>query len=108
MLALEGMCAALNGDRVGGLRLLRKAQDMRTPDRGIDHHQRQALRWTARLHRMLGDDAAARALLNEQTEMMTEATLDHLRTAAVAIGIVRVSARIGTGNRSLLQVRLGL
>ena len=86
MLALEGMCAALNGDRIGGLRLLRKAQDMRTPDRGIDHHQRQALRWTARLYRMLGDDAAARALLNEQAEMMTEATLDHLRTAASLSG----------------------
>jgi tetratricopeptide (TPR) repeat protein len=86
VMALEGMCAALNGDRVAGLRLLRKAQDIRTPDRTIDQHQRQALRWTARLYRMLGDDDAARKLLNEQAEMMTEATLDHLRTASELSG----------------------
>ena len=86
VLALEGMCAALRGDRAAGLRLLRAARDMRTPDRSIDHQQRQALRWTARLHRMLGDDEAARELLNEQTETMTEATVDHLRMAAALPG----------------------
>ena len=84
--ALEGMCAALRGDKTAGLRLLRRAQDMRTPDLGIDQHQRQALRWTARLYRMLGDDEAARKLLNEQAEMMTEATVRHLRTAATLPG----------------------
>ena len=86
VLALEGMCAALSGDRRGGLRLMQRARDMRSPDVGIDHTQRQALRWTARLHRMLGDDDAARAVVNELTETMMSATSEHMRLASGLAG----------------------
>lgn len=95
VLALEGMCKALGGDRRGGMRLLQEARDLRAADAGIDHGQRRALRWMARLHRMLGDDASARAVLNEQTEMMLDAAMEHFRTASSFPGSTSAPAAVG-------------